>query len=72
MIPVQVREFERHLARNPALADTILADPERFPPVRVEPERVIRTSSGNIARAVCRSIARCRERGDFWKSEVIE
>lgn len=65
-------EIESQLRKNPALVDAILSRPEAFPALQREPERIIRTSSANIQRAIARAFARCRERGEFWRIEVIE
>jgi len=51
----QLRQFERELAADPALCGRILAE---LPAVPTAPERVIRTSSENVDRAIARALAR--------------
>lgn len=68
----QVVLFEQDLLADLTLADAVLEDEMRFPPVPVEPERVIRCSPENVERAVCRAFARCSEWGQFWKVESTE
>ena len=64
--------FSAELHKDPELCRHILADPHSFPPIPREPERIIKTSPENLERAICRSVARCREWGEFWKVEVSE
>jgi len=67
---VSGRDFQSALLRDPELCQRILADPEHFPHVPEEPQRIIKASPENIERGVCRAIARCREWGQFWRVEV--
>lgn len=65
----QLESFEHELLADPALVERILAT---LPPVEDEQERIIRCSPENLERAICRAIARCRERGEFWRVEVTD
>ena len=64
--------LEAELQNDPAQVDLILSQPDVFPAVQEDPERVIECSPANLQRALCRQIARCREWGEFWETRIEE
>lgn len=70
--PAQLRDFRAEFQRDAALAARVMACPDVFPPARLEPERVIRTSRENAERAVCRALARAAVWGELWRVEIVE